>query len=155
MNMLDIFQYSFMVRAFIAGIVIAVVAPLIGTFLVARRYSLIADTLGHISLAGIAIGLILNINPLLTALVLSILMSLIIDKLRVNKLVSGESALAMLLSGGLAFAIVLISFANGFNVDLFSYLFGSITTVKIEDLYLIVPLGIVISGIIIFYFKKF
>lgn len=154
-TMIEIFNYSFMIRAFIAGIVIGTVAPLIGTFLVARRYSLIADTLGHVSLAGVAIGLLLNINPLFTALALSIVMSLVIDRLRSNKLVSGESALAMLLSGGLAFAIVLISLAKGFNVDLFSYLFGSITTVKETDLYLIIPLGILIALTTIFYYKQF
>jgi zinc transport system permease protein len=153
--MLEIFSYSFMVRAFIAGIVIGVVAPLIGTFLVARRYSLIADTLGHISLAGVAIGLLLNINPLVSALILSILMSLVIDKLRSNKLVSGESALAMLLSGGLALAIVLISLAKGFNVDLFSYLFGSITTVNTTDLLLIIPLGVIIAITVVIYYKQF
>lgn len=153
--MFEIFNYSFMVRAFIAGTIIGVVAPLIGTFLVARRYSLIADTLGHISLAGVAIGLLLNINPLVSALVLAVLVSLVIDKMRSNKLVSGESALAMMLSGGLALAIVLISFARGFNVDLFSYLFGSITTVTVADLYLIVPLGLIIATIVIFYYKQF
>jgi zinc transport system permease protein len=144
-----------MVRAFIAGIVIGVVAPLIGTFLVARKYSLIADTLGHISLAGVAIGLLLNINPIITALVCAVIMSLVIDRLRSGKLVSGESALAMLLSGGLALAIVLISLARGFNVDLFSYLFGSITTVKTEDLYLIIPLGILVILTTVFFYRQF
>src|SRR3989339_74302 len=127
--MLEIFTYSFMVRAFIAGIVIGIVAPLIGTFLVARRFSLIADTLGHISLAGIALGLLLGINPIVTALIASILTAVLVDKIRHNKYISGESALAMLLSGGLALAIVLMGLARGFNVDLLSFLFGSISTV--------------------------
>ena len=152
--MLEIFTYSFMTRAFIAGIVIAIIAPLIGTFLVARRYSLIADTLGHISLAGVALGLLLKVNPLITALILSIIMSLVIDKIRTNKLISGESVLAMLLSGGLAFAIVLISLAQGFNVDIFSYLFGSITTVQVQDLYLIIPLGFLVMLVVAIFYKQ-
>ena len=152
--MLEIFTYSFMVRAFIAGIVIGIVAPLIGTFLVARRFSLIADTLGHISLAGIALGLLLGINPIVTALIASILTAVLVDKIRHNKYISGESALAMLLSGGLALAIVLMGLARGFNVDLLSFLFGSISTVSETDLYLIVPLGVLVVILTVFFYKK-
>lgn len=144
-----------MIRAFIAGSVIGVIAPLIGTFLVARRFSLIADTLGHISLAGIALGLLLNINPIITALAASIITALLVDRIRQNKYVSGESALAMLLSGGLALAIVLIGLARGFNVDLFSYLFGSITTVTGTDLFLIIPLGLLIIITVAIFYKQF
>jgi len=154
-SVLEIFSYSFMVRAFIAGSVIGVVAPIIGTFLVARRYSLIADTLGHISLAGVAIGLLLNLNPIITALTAAILMSLVIDHLRSNKYISGESALAMMLSGALALAIVLIGLAQGFNVDLFSYLFGSITTVQDTDLLLIAPLGLITLLVVAIFYKQF
>ena len=153
--MLDIFSYSFMIRAFIAGSVIGIIAPLIGTFLVARRFSLIADTLGHISLAGIALGLLLNINPIITALAASILTALLVDRIRQNKYISGESALAMLLSGGLALAIVLIGLARGFNVDLFSYLFGSITTVTGTDLFLIIPLGLLVIITVAIFYKQF
>ena len=153
--MLEIFSYSFMVRAFIAGIIVGVVAPMIGTFLVARRFSLIADTLGHVSLAGVALGLLLKINPLISALILSTVMALVIDRIRSSRLISGESVLAMLLSGGLAFAIVLISLVKGFNVDIFSYLFGSITTVQAQDLYLIVPLGVLIILTTIFFYRQF
>src|SRR5437867_10543551 len=66
--MLDFLSYSFIIRGFEAGIIVALIAPLIGIFLVLRRYSLIADTLAHVSLAGVAIGLILKVNPLLTAI---------------------------------------------------------------------------------------
>lgn len=152
--MLDIFTYSFMVRAFIAGTVIACIAPLIGSFLVARRFSLIADTLAHISLAGIAFGLLVNINPILSALAISILVALLLDRIRHNRYISGESALAMLLTGGLALAIILIGLAQGFNVDLFSYLFGSITTVRPFDLYLIVPLAIIVAILIFVFYKQ-
>ena len=79
---LDIFQYSFVVRGLVAGIIIAVIAPLIGIFLVLRRYSLIADTLAHVSLAGIAIGLLTGFNPVVAALGTTIIASLGIEKLR-------------------------------------------------------------------------
>jgi zinc transport system permease protein len=152
--MLDLFQYSFMIRGFEAGIIIAVIAPLIGIFLVLRRYSLIADTLSHVSLAGIALGLLLKINPLITAIIAAVVSSIAIERLRISKRIFGESALSIFLSGSLALAIVLISLAHGFGVDLFSYLFGSITTVKQIDVYIIASLGILVIAAIIAFYKE-
>jgi len=152
--MFDIFSYSFMVRGLEAGIIIALIAPLIGIFLVLRRYSLIADTLSHVSLAGVAIGLILKINPLITAIITSVIASIAIEKLRLSRKVFGESGLAIFLSGSLALAIVLISLAHGFSVDLFNYLFGSITTVKQIDVSIIGGLGIFVIALIIAFYKE-
>lgn len=143
-----------MIRAFEAGVIIAIVAPLIGIFLVLRRYSLIADTLSHVSLAGVAIGLLLKINPLITAVIASVLSSIAIERLRISKKVFGESALSIFLSGSLAIAIVLISLAHGFGTDLFSYLFGSITTVKQTDIYIIGILGILVLMAVIAFYKE-
>src|SRR3989338_5676946 len=134
---LDIFQYGFIIRGLEAGIIIAIIAPLIVIFLVLRRYSLIADTLAHVSLAGIAMGLLFGINPMITALFTSVIGSLGIEKLRTSKRVYSESALALFLSGSLALAIVLLSLAKGFNTNLFNYLFGSILTVTMQDVYII------------------
>ena len=83
--MFQILHYSFMVRAFEAGIVVAIIAPLLGIFLVLRRYSLMADTLAHVSLAGVAIGLITKIDPVIAAVITSTVGSLVIDRLRVSK----------------------------------------------------------------------
>lgn len=152
--MAEIFQYSFMVRAIQAGVIVGIICPLIGIFLVLRRYSLMADTLAHVSLAGVAIGLITKINPIVTALITSIVSSIIIERLRETKKVYGESALAIFLSGSLAIAIVLISLARGFTVDLFSFLFGSIITVRESDINLIFILGIVVVGLIVAFYKE-
>ena len=151
---LDIFQYSFIIRGLEAGIIVAIIAPLIGIFLVLRRYSLIADTLSHVSLAGIAIGLLFGLNPVLTALIVAVIASLGIEKLRVSKRVYGESALALFLSGSLALAIVLLSLAHGFNTNLFNYLFGSIVTVTMTDVYTIAILAIVVIGILLLFYKE-
>ncbi len=142
--MLDIFNYSFMVRAFLAGGVIGVIAPVIGTFLVAKKYSLMADSLAHVSLAGVALGLLLGIYPVYSAIVVAVITSIIIERLRTKRGVSGEIALAMFLSGGLAIAILLIGLGKGFGVDLFAYLFGSITTVKVTDLWVIGGVGLAV-----------
>lgn len=153
--MFEIFQYSFMIRAFIAGMVIAVVAPMIGTFLVVRRYSLISDTLSHVSFAGVMAGLLFGIHPLLAALVITGVAALVIEKIRTGKRISAETVLSLFLSGGLAVAVVLMSLGRSFTLDLFSYLFGSIATVTKQDLYIILPLGLLVVGLVFLLFKEF
>jgi len=152
--MFDIFQYGFILRGFEVGLIIGAISPLIGIFLVLRRYSLIADTLSHVSLAGVAIGLLLNVNPLLTAIGVSVLSSFAIEKLRLSKKVYGESALSIFLSGSLAIALIILSLAHGFSVDLFNYLFGSILTVKQSDVYIILGVGILVFISIILLYKE-
>lgn len=152
--MLEIFQYDFMVRAFEAGIAIAIVAPLIGMFLVVRRYSLMADTLAHVSFAGVAIGLLLQINPIFSAIGLSVIASFGIESLRNSRRIFGESVLALFLSGSLAVAVIILSLAKGFNANLFSYLFGSISTVSTVDLWVIVALAVVVFLDVVFLYKE-
>jgi zinc transport system permease protein len=153
--MLDIFHYNFMIRAFEAGIVVALICPLLGIFLVLRRYSLMADTLAHVSLAGVAIGLLTKIDPVITALATSTIGSLIIDRLRTSKKVYGESALALFLSASLALAVVLISLGSGLNANLFTYLFGSIVAVRPVDVVIVSVLGIVVIILLLAFYKEF
>lgn len=152
--MLELLQYGFVVRGLIAGIIIAVIAPFIGIFLVLRRYSLIADTLSHVSFAGIAIGFLLGINPIITAIIASVVSSIAIERLRISKKVYGESALSLFLSGSLAIAIVLVSLYHGFNANLTNYLFGSIVTVQLFDLYLIAIVSVIVVTILIAFYKE-
>jgi len=155
MHILDIFQHSFILRGLGAGIIVAIIAPLIGIFLVLRRYSLIADTLAHVSLAGIALGLLFGINPIFTALGVTVASSLGIERLRTtNRRISGESALALFLSGSLALATVLLSFGKGFNSGLFNYLLGSIVTVTQSDVYVISILAVVAVALLIAFYKE-
>jgi zinc transport system permease protein len=130
----EILQYGFMVRALAAGLLIALTIPLMGSFLVARRYSLIADSLAHVSLAGIGAGLLIGFSPVLVAVPVTIAGSLLLEYLRQNKRISGEVSLAILMSGGLAIAVVLANLARGARTDFSSYLFGSITTTSMSDI---------------------
>ena len=152
--MFEIFQYSFAVRALLGGVIIGVIAPIIGIFLVLRRYSLIADTLAHVSLAGVAIGLLTGLNPIFTALGASAISSVAIERLRNSKKIYGETALSIFLSGSLALAIILIGLSKGFNVSLFNYLFGSILTVTVKDIIAMCGLGTVVGVLFILYFRE-
>lgn len=150
----NLFQYQFMIRAFWAGIIVAIIAPLIGSFLVVRRLSLIADALSHVALTGVAIGLLIGVNPLITTILCTVVTAYVIEEIRSNKRVSAESVLAMILPGGLALALILISLANGFNANLFTYLFGSITTVTQQDVWIVLTLGVGIGSILLLFYRQ-
>lgn len=152
--MFEIFNYSFMVRAFIAGGAIAIIAPMIGTFLVMRRFSLFADSLSHVALAGVAIGIISGVYPVATAVVACIIAAILIEKLRSGNKIYGDAALSLFLSGSLAVALVLISLAHGFNVNLFSYLFGSVAAVEQVDVYIILGLTVVVLLTLIGFYRQ-
>ncbi|MFA5954071.1 MAG: metal ABC transporter permease [Patescibacteria group bacterium] len=151
---INLFHYGFVIRAFEAGIIIAAIAPMIGMFLVLRRYALMADTLSHVSFAGVALGLLFGINPLFTAIAASILAATSLERLRAKKRVYGDAALSLFLSGSLALATVLISLGSGFNANLFTYLFGSILTVKAVDVTIIATLGIIVAVVLIALYKE-
>jgi zinc transport system permease protein len=147
MELLSIFHYDFMLRAFVAGIITALIAPMIGMFLVTRRYAFMADTLAHVSLAGVAVGYLTGTQPIIMALVASVLTSLSVEKLRSSGRAIGDSALVLFLSGGLAIAAVLLSASRGINVNIASVLFGSIATVNQSDLIIIGSIGCVVLAL--------
>ncbi len=152
--MVEMLSYGFMQRALLAGVMIGTIAPIVGVFLVLRRLSLIADTLSHVALAGVAGGLLLRTYPAAGALVAALVGAVGIERLRVSGRLFGEAALAIFLSGGFAVAVVLISLARGFNVDLFSYLFGAITVVQPLDLWVILGLGLVVLAAVVLLYKE-
>ncbi|MBF0564485.1 MAG: metal ABC transporter permease [Nitrospirae bacterium] len=152
---MEIFEFGFMIRAFMAGAAVAVIAPLIGIFMVVRRYSLMADTLAHVSLVGVAIGLLTKTYPALWAMAVCTATAVGIEKLRSGGKMYGESAVAIFFWAGIALAVVLISMAKGFNVDLFSFLFGSITTVTDTDLYFIGGLTVVVISVVAVLYRQF
>lgn len=129
-------------RAFVSGIAVGLIAPLIGIFLVIRRYSLLVDTLAHISLIGVAAGLFLNISPILGAIAASVGAGIGMEKLRENKRLFSESILAIFLSGSLALTLILFSIGGGSGTSLFAYLFGSITSVSLNETWIISLLAV-------------
>jgi zinc transport system permease protein len=137
----EILQYSFMQRALLSGVVVAATCSLVGLFLVLRKQSLFGDALSHVAFGGIAAGLFINIYPLWSALVVSVLASLGITKLRQSTKISPDAAVAVMLSSGLAVGIVLIGLAGGFSLDLESFLFGSILLIGMQDQIMILLLS--------------
>jgi zinc transport system permease protein len=135
------FELDFMRHAFAAGIVIGLIAPAVGFFLVHRRMSLIGDGIGHVAFAGVAAGYLLGISPVATALVAAVVGGIAIEWLRANRRTAGDQALAFVFYTGIAGGVVLVSAAGAFNVNLFSFLFGSILTVTRHDVAVVALLG--------------
>ena len=149
----EVLEFDFMRRAILAAALVGAVAPAFGVFLVLRRLSLIADSLSHVALAGVAIGLLTKLYPPYIALAATSTAAVSIEELRARRMLPGDAALAVFLYGALAVAVVIISIAGGFNSNLFSYLFGSILTVSESDLLLIAGLAVVVT-IFLFIFSS-
>jgi zinc transport system permease protein len=145
------FEYTFMQNAFIVAILISLVCPLIGMFLVLRRYSMIGDALSHASLAGVAVGLLLDVNPILSAFCLTSVFGIAIEMLRNAFRRYAELILVVILSLSVGIAITIIS-AGMVHTNVESFLFGSILTVSQEDVWSVAVLSVVsISTILLLY----
>jgi zinc transport system permease protein len=139
-------------RAIISGIAIAILCSVVGLFLVLRRYSLFGDAIAHSSFGGIALGLMSGIYPLWTAYGVSIVSALIITRIKDRFNISGDASIAVLLSSGIAVGLVIIGLSGGFTLDIFSFLFGSILLVSVNDTILILSLtGIILIVILLLY----
>jgi zinc transport system permease protein len=145
---MSILDADFMRLAFAAGAIVGVLAPAVGFFLVQRRMSLIGDGVGHVAFAGVALGYLVGVSPVATALVASVLGAIGIEWLRARRKTAGDQALALVFYTGIAAGVVLISAAGALNANLFSFLFGSILTVSRDDLLLVAVLGAVCLGVV-------
>ncbi len=146
-NLLELFTYQFFQNAIIGGIIAAVACSLVGLFLILKKEAMLGDGLSHTAFGGIALGLLLGINPLITALGVSLFAVFGISYMRRNKIAPSDSAIAIMLALGFSTGLIVISLAGGFNVELFSYLFGSILTIDSIDLVLVSLLG---SAVVLF-----
>jgi zinc transport system permease protein len=143
------FELGFMQRALVAGVVVGIFAPLIGTFLVQKRMSLVGDGIGHVAFAGIGAGLFAGIYPVWPALVFAIAGALGVEWLRARGKAGGDLALALFFYSGIALGVVFASAGGGIGTGLFGYLFGQPLTVKPAEIVLIVALGVVVVSVIV------
>ncbi|MFQ5721519.1 MAG: metal ABC transporter permease, partial [Candidatus Aminicenantales bacterium] len=116
-------HYGFLQRALLAGIFVAVACALLGVFLILRRDAMIGHGLAHVAFAGVALGLLLQVMPLLAALAVAVLTALGIMKIKEKAGLYGDTAIAIFSSVGFALGLLFVTFAHSFNVDLFGYLF--------------------------------
>lgn len=152
MTILNIINYLFIQKALITGSFIAILCSSLGVFLVLRRLSLIGDGLAHVSFGSIALGLFFGIYPIYLSIPIVMISSILILKLVEHAKIYGDAAIGIISSLGIATGIIFASISRGFNIDLFSYLFGNILTISNQEMYLSVILFLIVLIIIIFYY---
>jgi zinc transport system permease protein len=142
-------EYGFMQRALLASLLVGLIAPVVGVFLVQRRLSLLGDGLGHVALTGVAVGVLTSTAPVGTALVAAILGAVLIELVRSRGRTSGDVALAVLFYGGIAGGVVLLGLApQGQATNLDAYLFGAITTTSAQDLVVFGVIALVVVAVV-------
>lgn len=152
--MLDILAYDFMQRAVMAVIAISIFAPILGIFLILRRQSLMSDTLSHVSLAGVALGVVLGVNPTWTTVIVVGIAAVLLEYLRVVYKHYMEISTAILMSLGLAISLVIMSKSHGHsNVSLEQYLFGSIITISMEQVTALFVIASIILLLTLFFIR--
>lgn len=152
MEILTFLQYSFIQKAFFAGSFVAIVCSALGLFLVLRKMSLIGDGLSHVSFGAIALGLFLGVYPFYIAVPIVMIASLFILKISEKAKVYGDAAIGIVSAVGIASGVILASVSKGFNVDLFSYLFGNILAISTTEVVLSVVLSFVVLAVIYFFY---
>lgn len=155
-------NFDFMRYSLISGVLIGLIAPLIGAFIVVRRLSLIADALSHVTLGGISFGMfVINIipaftfiNPMWFGILFAIIGALLIENLRSSYSNYQEIAIPIIMSAGIALSAIFISLADGFNQEIVGLLFGSISAVTESDLVTIIVIVIIVITFILSFYKE-
>lgn len=146
------FSYSFMIRALIIGGLVALCASLLGVVLVLKRYSMIGDGLSHVSFGAMAIALAFNQAPLYVAIPVVMVAAYLLLRVSENSKVKGDSAIGLISSSSIAIGIIINKLSGGANIDLNSYMFGSILAINKEDAVLCGILGVLVVIAFLFYY---
>lgn len=157
----DFIEFDFLRYTLFTGLLIGIIAPLLGAFLVVRRLSLLADALSHVTLAGIAFGLFIEkmflvpfLTPMISGMGFSVIGAVLIEKLRAIYKAYEEIGIPIILSTGVGLTVIFISLANGFNTDLFNYLFGSVSAISRADFLLVLIIAIIVISLVLLFYKE-
>jgi len=153
-ELLHFLSYSFIQRAYLAGSFVAALCAMLGLFLVLRKLSLIGDGLSHVSFGAIALGLFFGIYPFCVAIPVVLVASWFILRLTQRARIYGDAAIGIVSSIGIAGGVILAGLSRGFNVDLFSYLFGSILAISQSEVYLSLGLSLVVLVVVILFYDE-
>jgi zinc transport system permease protein len=152
-TLLEMFSYTFLVRAVVVGTLVSLCASLLGVSLVLKRYSMIGDGLSHVGFGSLAVATALNVAPLAISTPVVLAAAFLLLRLSENSKIKGDAAIALISTGALAVGVILISLTTGMNTDVCNYLFGSILAMSKSDVYLSVVLSIVVLVLFVFFYN--
>ncbi len=151
--MIELFSYPFVQRALLGGVIVAVLTAFIGVFVVLRRSSMVGDTIAHASLAGVAVGLLVGIDPLVAAAVVAVIAAGVLPVLTKYAALPIDSVLGFILPFSMAIGVILLALMPGFQPELISYLFGSILSISWGHVWLIAGLSALTLGVLFFLYR--
>jgi zinc transport system permease protein len=152
--LMEMFSYTFLIRAVIVGLLVSLCASLLGVSLVLKRYSMIGDGLSHVGFGALAIATAMNAAPLSVAIPVVVAAAFLLLRLSENSKIKGDAAIALISTGALAVGVMVISLTTGMNTDVCNYLFGSILAMSKNDVYLSIILSVVVLCLFIVFYNK-
>ena len=150
----ELFSYGFIIRAFIAGSLIALCAALLGVILVLKRYSMIGDGLSHVGFGTMAIAMAFNFAPLAVSIPVCVLAAFLLLRVSSSSKIKGDAAIALISSSSLAIGILVTSLTSGLNTDVTSFMFGSILAISKVDVIISVILAVIVLGLFVVFYNK-
>ncbi len=150
----DMLSTPVLLRALVVGILVSLCAALLGVTLVLKRYSMIGDGLSHVGFGALAVATVMNVAPMAVAIPVVIAAAFILLRLSGSGRIKGDAAIALISTAALAIGVMAVSMSDGMNVDINSYLFGSIISVGKEDVFTSVALAVVVIAVFIFFYTK-
>jgi zinc transport system permease protein len=152
--MFEILHYEFMQRALIIGVILAALLAFIGVFVVLKKMSFFSDGIAHASLAGIAIGILLSVSPLITAIIFSVIFAIFIFILEKKTKLSSDAIIGLIFTSGMALGVILLNFKQGYQPELISFLFGNILAIQQSELIITIIFSAIVGLFLILNYKK-
>ena len=152
--LVEMFSYTFLVRAVVVGLLVSLCAALLGVSLVLKRYSMIGDGLSHVGFGTLAVATAMNAAPLTVSIPIVVLAAFLLLRISENSKIKGDAAIALISTGSLAIGVVVISFTTGMNTDVCNYMFGSILAMSKHDVRLSVALAVVVLTLFVLFYNK-
>lgn len=153
-TLLEMFSYTFLVRAVIVGLLVSLCAALLGVSLVLKRYSMIGDGLSHVGFGTLAVATALNASPLTVSIPIVVLAAFLLLRISESSKIKGDAAIALISTGSLAIGVVTISMTTGLNTDVYNYMFGSILAMSKQDVALSILLALVVLLLFVLFYNK-
>lgn len=153
--MIDILGYPFMQRALIAAVLVGIVCSVVGTYVVLKRLAFIGAGISHSAFGGVALGYLVGLSPIGVAIPFSLATAMAIGWVSRKGKMPEDTAIGIFFASAMALGVLFIGLREGYNVDLFGYLFGSILAVSVSDIWLILGLGLGVIAVVLLLFKEF
>jgi len=150
----SMFSYDFMVRAIVVGVLVSLCAALLGVSLVLKRYSMIGDGLSHVGFGALSIALAMNVAPLAVSIPVVVIAAFLLLRISENSKIKGDAAIAIISSSALAIGIIVTSLTTGMNLDINSYMFGSILAISESDVWLSIVLTVIVLILFVIFYNK-